>query len=63
MVLVLDLSKPHELWPTMEKLLQVTRNHVNKILTKLEKTNPEVATEMKQWMRNSLQRDHPVSFF
>ncbi|KFO87756.1 Cytoplasmic dynein 2 light intermediate chain 1, partial [Buceros rhinoceros silvestris] len=58
-VLVLDLSKPHELWPTMEKLLQVTRNHVNKILTKLEKTNPEVATEMKQWMRNNLQRDHP----
>ncbi|NXW29646.1 DC2L1 protein, partial [Phaetusa simplex] len=59
-VLVLDLSKPNELWTTMEKLLQVTRNHVNKILTKLEKTNPEVATEIKQRMRNNLQRDHPV---
>ncbi|KFR06204.1 Cytoplasmic dynein 2 light intermediate chain 1, partial [Nipponia nippon] len=58
-VLVLDLSKPNELWTTMEKLLQVTRNHVNKILTKLEKTNPEVATEIKQRMRNYLQRDHP----
>uniref|UniRef100_A0A8C0EM33 Cytoplasmic dynein 2 light intermediate chain 1 n=1 Tax=Bubo bubo TaxID=30461 RepID=A0A8C0EM33_BUBBB len=58
-VLVLDLSKPNELWTTMEKLLQVTRNHVNKILTKLEKTNPEVATEIKQRMRNNLQRDHP----
>ncbi|NWS65383.1 DC2L1 protein, partial [Crotophaga sulcirostris] len=58
-VLVLDLSKPNEIWTTMEKLLQVTRNHVNKILTKLEKTNPEVATEIKQRMRNNLQRDHP----
>uniref|UniRef100_A0A8C8BG78 Cytoplasmic dynein 2 light intermediate chain 1 n=1 Tax=Otus sunia TaxID=257818 RepID=A0A8C8BG78_9STRI len=58
-VLVLDLSKPNELWTTMEKLLQVTRNHVNKILTKLEKTNPEEATEIKQRMRNNLQRDHP----
>ncbi|XP_069656372.1 cytoplasmic dynein 2 light intermediate chain 1 isoform X4 [Haliaeetus albicilla] len=60
-VLVLDLSKPNELWTTMEKLLQVTRNHVNKILTKLEKTNPEVATEIKQRMWNSLQRDHPFT--
>ncbi|XP_009866846.1 PREDICTED: cytoplasmic dynein 2 light intermediate chain 1, partial [Apaloderma vittatum] len=58
-VLVLDLSKPHELWTTAEKLLQVTRNHVNKILTKVEKTNPEVATEIKQRMWNNLQRDHP----
>ncbi|XP_051471576.1 cytoplasmic dynein 2 light intermediate chain 1 isoform X2 [Apus apus] len=58
-VLVLDLSKPNELWTTMEKLLQVTRNHVNKILTKLEKTNPKVATEMKHRMRNNLQKDHP----
>ncbi|NXR95833.1 DC2L1 protein, partial [Hypocryptadius cinnamomeus] len=60
-VLVLDLSKPNELWTTMESLLQVTRNHVNKILTKLEKTNPEVAAEIKQRMWNNLQRDHPDS--
>ncbi|XP_068041967.1 cytoplasmic dynein 2 light intermediate chain 1 isoform X2 [Anomalospiza imberbis] len=60
-VLVLDLSKPNELWTTMENLLQVTRNHVNKILTKLEKTNPEVAAEIKQRMWNNLQRDHPDS--
>ncbi|NWV02044.1 DC2L1 protein, partial [Upupa epops] len=58
-VLVLDLSKPNELWSTMEKLLQVTRNHANKILTKLEKTNPEATTEMKRRMQNDLQRDHP----
>lgn len=47
----------------MENLLQAIRDHVNKILAKLEKTNPEVATEIKQRMRNSLQKDHPVSYF
>lgn len=59
----MDLSKPNELWTTMENLLQAIRHHVNKILAKLEKTNPEVATEIKQRMRNSLQKDHPVSYF
>ncbi|POI36202.1 hypothetical protein CIB84_000045 [Bambusicola thoracicus] len=58
-VLVLDLSKPNELWMTMENLLQATRNHVNNILAKLEKTDPEVAAEIKQKMQNNLQRDHP----
>uniref|UniRef100_A0A8C9F3D3 Dynein cytoplasmic 2 light intermediate chain 1 n=1 Tax=Pavo cristatus TaxID=9049 RepID=A0A8C9F3D3_PAVCR len=58
-VLVLDLSKPNELWMTMENLLQATRNHVNKILAKLGKADPEVAAEMKQKMQNNLQRDHP----
>uniref|UniRef100_A0A8C7EGH4 Cytoplasmic dynein 2 light intermediate chain 1 n=1 Tax=Nothoprocta perdicaria TaxID=30464 RepID=A0A8C7EGH4_NOTPE len=58
-VLVLDLSKPNELWTTMESLLQVTRSHVNKILTKLGKTNPEVAAEIKQRVWNNLQKDHP----
>ncbi|XP_010221688.1 PREDICTED: cytoplasmic dynein 2 light intermediate chain 1 [Tinamus guttatus] len=58
-VLVLDLSKPNELWTTMESLLQVIRSHVNKILTKLGKTNPEVAAEIKQRMWNNLQKDHP----
>ncbi|XP_019338806.1 cytoplasmic dynein 2 light intermediate chain 1 isoform X1 [Alligator mississippiensis] len=58
-VLVLDLSKPNELWPTMESLLQVTRNHLNKLITKLGKTNPKVATEIREKMWNNIQKDHP----
>uniref|UniRef100_A0A8D0KK93 Cytoplasmic dynein 2 light intermediate chain 1 n=1 Tax=Salvator merianae TaxID=96440 RepID=A0A8D0KK93_SALMN len=58
-VLVLDLSKPEELWPTMESLLQVTRIHVNKVIAKLGQTNPKVATEMKQRARNILPKDNP----
>uniref|UniRef100_A0A8C0IU93 Dynein cytoplasmic 2 light intermediate chain 1 n=1 Tax=Chelonoidis abingdonii TaxID=106734 RepID=A0A8C0IU93_CHEAB len=58
-ILVLDLSKPNELWPTMDSLLQVTRNHVDKIITKLGKTNPKVATEIKQRTWNNMPKDHP----
>uniref|UniRef100_A0A8C8RLQ3 Cytoplasmic dynein 2 light intermediate chain 1 n=1 Tax=Pelusios castaneus TaxID=367368 RepID=A0A8C8RLQ3_9SAUR len=58
-ILVLDLSKPNELWPTMDSLLQVTRSHVEKIITKLGKTNPKVATEIKQRMWNNVLKDHP----
>uniref|UniRef100_A0ABM5FJR1 Cytoplasmic dynein 2 light intermediate chain 1 n=1 Tax=Pogona vitticeps TaxID=103695 RepID=A0ABM5FJR1_9SAUR len=58
-VLVLDLSKPNELWPAMESLLQVTRKHVDRIITKLGQTNPKAATEIKQKMWNNLPKDHP----
>ncbi|XP_062827455.1 cytoplasmic dynein 2 light intermediate chain 1 isoform X3 [Anolis carolinensis] len=58
-VLVLDLSKPNELWPTMESLLQVTRKHVDRVITKLGQTNPKAATEIKQKMWNNLPKDHP----
>ncbi|XP_074805460.1 cytoplasmic dynein 2 light intermediate chain 1 isoform X4 [Natator depressus] len=60
-ILVLDLSKPNELWPTMDSLLQVTRSHVDKIITKLGKTNPKVATEIKQRMWNNMPKDHPFT--
>uniref|UniRef100_A0A8D0GGE6 Cytoplasmic dynein 2 light intermediate chain 1 n=1 Tax=Sphenodon punctatus TaxID=8508 RepID=A0A8D0GGE6_SPHPU len=62
-VLVLDLSKPNELWLTMENLLRVTRSHVDKLVTKLGKTNPKAATEIKQRQRSNMQKDHPVRFF
>lgn len=59
-VLVLDLSIPNALWPAMENLLQVTRKHVEKIITKLGQTNPKAASEIKQKIWNNLPKDHPV---
>ncbi|XP_069090097.1 cytoplasmic dynein 2 light intermediate chain 1 isoform X2 [Pleurodeles waltl] len=58
-VLVLDLSKPNELWSTMERLLQVTRKHLEKTLTELEKTNPKLSNEIKLKMCRTLPKDHP----
>ncbi|XP_075856825.1 cytoplasmic dynein 2 light intermediate chain 1 isoform X1 [Microcebus murinus] len=58
-VLVLDLSKPNDLWPTMENLLQATRSHVDKVMMKLGKTNSKAASEMRQKMWSNMQKDHP----
>ncbi|XP_074142804.1 LOW QUALITY PROTEIN: cytoplasmic dynein 2 light intermediate chain 1 [Sminthopsis crassicaudata] len=59
LVLVLDLSKPNDLWPTMESLLQVTKTHVDKLIVKLGKTNAKAASEMRQKMWSNMQKDHP----
>ncbi|KAM6221146.1 cytoplasmic dynein 2 light intermediate chain 1 [Rhynchocyon petersi] len=58
-VLVVDLSKPNELWPTIENLLQVTKNHIDKVIRKLGKTNSKAASEMRQKMWNNMQKNHP----
>ncbi|XP_044284901.1 cytoplasmic dynein 2 light intermediate chain 1, partial [Varanus komodoensis] len=58
-VLVLDLSKPNELWPTMNILLQATRKHVDRVITKLGQTNPRAAADIKQKKWNNLPKDHP----
>uniref|UniRef100_A0A2K5QHE4 Dynein cytoplasmic 2 light intermediate chain 1 n=1 Tax=Cebus imitator TaxID=2715852 RepID=A0A2K5QHE4_CEBIM len=59
LVLVLDLSKPNDLWPTMENLLQATKSHVDKVIMKLGKTNSEAVSEMRQKIWNNMQKDHP----
>ncbi|XP_006839527.1 PREDICTED: cytoplasmic dynein 2 light intermediate chain 1 [Chrysochloris asiatica] len=58
-VLVLDLSKPNDLWPTMENLLQVTKSHIDKVIMKLGKTNAKAASEMRQKIWSNMQKDHP----
>ncbi|XP_059262199.1 cytoplasmic dynein 2 light intermediate chain 1 isoform X2 [Mustela nigripes] len=59
LVLVLDLSKPNDLWPTMENLLQATKSHVDKMIMKLGKTNSKAASEMRQKIWSNMQKDHP----
>lgn len=58
-VLVLDLSKPNDLWPTMENLLQATKSHVNKVIMKLGKKNSKASSEMRQKIWSNMQKDHP----
>ncbi|ELW47296.1 Pleckstrin homology domain-containing family H member 2 [Tupaia chinensis] len=58
-VLVLDLSKPNDLWPTMENLLQATKGHIDKVMMKLGKTNSKAASEMRQKIWSNMQKDHP----
>ncbi|XP_019664645.1 cytoplasmic dynein 2 light intermediate chain 1 isoform X3 [Ailuropoda melanoleuca] len=58
-VLVLDLSKPNDLWPTMENLLQATKSHIDKMIMKLGKTNSKAVSEMRQKIWSNMQKDHP----
>ncbi|XP_029441890.1 cytoplasmic dynein 2 light intermediate chain 1-like, partial [Rhinatrema bivittatum] len=43
----------------MESLLQVTKNHVNKVIIDMGKKNSKIANEIKQKMWKSMQKDHP----
>lgn len=56
----MDLSKPNDLWPTMENLLQATKSHVDRVIMKLGKTNSKAASEVRQKMWSGMQKDHPV---
>lgn len=58
-VLVLDLSKPSELWHTIEKLLPVTKNHVDKIIADIGKSNSKVANKIVQNVWRSFPNNHP----
>ncbi|XP_066451662.1 cytoplasmic dynein 2 light intermediate chain 1 [Eleutherodactylus coqui] len=59
MVLVLDLSKPNELWPTMDSLLQVTRKRVDKIVADIGKSNSKAANQIMQNMWRNIPNNHP----
>ncbi|XP_068135813.1 cytoplasmic dynein 2 light intermediate chain 1 [Hyperolius riggenbachi] len=58
-VLVLDLSRPSELWNTVEKLLQATRNHVNKVLADIGKSNTKTANQIVQNVWRNFPNNHP----
>lgn len=58
--LVLDLSKPNELWVTLEKWLQVIKSRIETILNEISDTNVTVKEHLKRdaWMR--VGEDHAV---
>ncbi|XP_073529414.1 cytoplasmic dynein 2 light intermediate chain 1 [Phyllobates terribilis] len=58
-VLVLDLSKPNELWHTMDSLLQVTRKRVDKIVADIGKSNSKAANQMTQNIWRAIPNNHP----
>ncbi|KAM5292636.1 cytoplasmic dynein 2 light intermediate chain 1 [Ctenodactylus gundi] len=58
-ILVLDLSKPNDLWPTMDNLLQATKSQVDTAIRTMGKTNPTAASEMRQMKWANLPKDSP----
>ncbi|RXM99212.1 Cytoplasmic dynein 2 light intermediate chain 1 [Acipenser ruthenus] len=60
-VVVLDLSKPSDLWLTMEKLLQVTGAQVDKVFTELVKSDTKANKETRQRGARTLPKDYPFT--
>ncbi|XP_046842817.1 cytoplasmic dynein 2 light intermediate chain 1-like isoform X2 [Xenia sp. Carnegie-2017] len=52
-LIVVDLSKPNELWLTLEVLLKSTRSAIDKLLSEIKNKNPSLANEIqeKAWKR------------
>ncbi|XP_075719347.1 cytoplasmic dynein 2 light intermediate chain 1 isoform X2 [Rhinoderma darwinii] len=58
-ILVLDLSKPNELWHTMESLLQATRKRADKIVADIGKSNSKAANQIMQNIWRNIPHNHP----
>ncbi len=62
LVLLLDLSKPEELWHTAEVLLEATRGRVEKLLADLKRSSPDRWQAISHAASERLTSGHSVSF-
>jgi len=53
MILVLDLSKPSELWFTLEKFLTIIRSRVDAVINEMRMQQPDIKEQLKRqtWQR------------
>ncbi|XP_002732906.1 cytoplasmic dynein 2 light intermediate chain 1-like [Saccoglossus kowalevskii] len=58
-VLILDLSKPHELWHTMETLLNTTRQRIEKVMQDASMRDSTLQPRMKNKAWSKFGEDHP----
>lgn len=58
-VLVLDLSKPHELWHTMETLLNITKQRIDKVMLDASISDRGIQQRMKKRAWTKFGEDHP----
>ncbi|KAL5486978.1 hypothetical protein EMCRGX_G019526 [Ephydatia muelleri] len=58
-ILVLDLSKPEELWITLEVALKQVTQCVNQVVSELKSSHPQLAQKLKQRRWKKFGEDHP----
>jgi len=58
--LVLDLSKPNELWVTLDKWIQVLKSRVEVVLNEIRDTDVTVREHLKRDAWQRVGQDHPV---
>ena len=58
-VIVLDLSRPEELWNTLESLLNQVRSRVSKVMSNLKSVEPELVQHLVRQSWQEYGKDHP----
>ena len=58
-VLMVDLSKPEELWFTLETLMNTLQTHLDIILKSAEAVEHKIEETLNQMTLNSLDSEHP----
>lgn len=58
-VIVIDLSKPEQLWDTIEILLKQVRQRLNEVLRSLQSSHPELIKTLKLQAKQCHGDDHP----
>jgi dynein light intermediate chain 2 len=56
---MVDLSKPQELWFTLETLINVLQNHLDIALKSQEASNHEIEEKMKKLLEANSDAEHP----
>ncbi|XP_019855996.1 PREDICTED: cytoplasmic dynein 2 light intermediate chain 1-like isoform X1 [Amphimedon queenslandica] len=58
-LIILDLSKPDELWDVMESLINELRSRIKSIVSDLRSTNPAIVTDLRRKAKEKHGAGHP----
>ncbi|XP_070576564.1 cytoplasmic dynein 2 light intermediate chain 1-like [Ptychodera flava] len=58
-ILVLDLSKPHELWNTMETMLQVARERIERVISEAAAKDSAIQQRLRRRAWKQFGENHP----
>ncbi|XP_064600600.1 cytoplasmic dynein 2 light intermediate chain 1-like isoform X2 [Liolophura sinensis] len=59
LVIMLDLSKPNELWFTLESLLKAAKARIDAVIQEMKSTKPDIKDVLKQKCWHKLGADNP----
>lgn len=60
LVIMLDLSKPNELWFTLESLLKAAKARIDAVIQEMKSTKPDIKDILKQKCWEKLGTDNAV---
>jgi len=62
LAIVIDLSKPSEIWFTLESLLAAAKSRIETIIAEVKGENPQIREQLKKRAWQRVGEDNPVSY-